>query len=597
MYRQDGEIPIINANRYPKRLIVFDTEAYRSPPVDGIELQTFRLAVLHSMTLDKNLNITDDEYYYCADNKALFAYIDNFTRKDCTTYVYAHNIKYDLQLSGLLTFMLEAGYKVGTFVFSDPPTFVRLTRNRTTIMFVDTFNYWQTSLSKLGDQLNLPKLQMPDDIEDNLKWFVYCKRDVEVLSQYILDFMHYLKDNNLCGLGLTLASQSFRTFRHRFMSTPIIIHNRKEAISIERQAYSGGRVEAYHIGKLPTQTYYKLDVNSMYPFVMKDNDYPVEFVAYGENVDITRVIALSQQYYLIGIIELDTDQPVYAYKDKHKLIFPIGHFITALHQSEIIYAVTHGHFISALKLAAYRKGPVFSDYVDFFYRMKLRAEDDHNPVIRHQAKIMMNSLYGKFGQQEVISKVVPNVTGFKYGRFTGYSEALGKRVEVNCLGADMELSYKQGESVYSFPGIAGAVTAYARLYLWDLLQIAKVENCFYLDTDSLVVNQEGYDRLASYLDNTKLGYLKLEDTSDSFTIWGAKDYQFGADIKHKGVPKSAKELAVGSWQYEQFRGANTWLADGLDTGVKVYTRTKQRISGYDKGIVNPDRSVSPLVLR
>lgn len=597
MYRENGSIPVLKNARYPSRLMVFDTEAYRGEVIDGLELQTFRMAVTRFIKLDKALTILEDEVEFYQDTLTLYQSIERQTRKDKTLFLYAHNIKYDLQLSGLLTLFLENGWRVGTFVFDDPPTFVRLSRNRSVIMMVDTFNYWQYSLARMGEQLSLAKLPMPGDDASYKDWCTYCRRDVDVLTSYILSFIRYLKENDLCGLGLTLASQSMRAYRHKFMSVPIIIHNRHEAIDLEREGYSGGRVEAFHIGDLPAQTYYKLDVNSMYPYVMSTETYPNEFVGYSENIPLAQLRRLLARYYLIGEFEINTNQSVYPYKSTHKLLFPVGTFRTVLHSPEIYYALDNNHIVSIPRLAAYHSGDLFSEYIDYFYQMKLDAETNHNPVVRQQAKILMNSLYGKFGQQEVISRILPNETGIQYGRLTGYSETLGHKVSINCLGSDMEVSYKEGESPYSFPGIAGAVTAYARLYLYRLMTIANLENVYYVDTDSLIVNQTGVDNLKEYLDPYRLGMLKIEDTSDKLVIWGAKDYQFGEEIKHKGVPKSAQEISIGKWQYEQFRGASTWLRDGLNTGVHVYTRIKERKSAYDKGTVDTSGNVSPLVFR
>ena len=597
MYRKDGNIPTISRDKYPHRIMVFDTEAYRSTPIMGTEVQTFRIAVTRFIELNDELQVIDSEFGYYQDSPGLLSCFEHYTRKDKSLYVYAHNIKYDLQLSGVLKDLLESGWVIKTFVFEDPPTFIKLSKGRASITFIDTFNYWQFSLAKMGDQLNIPKLPMPEDTANPEAWYTYCKRDVEVLSDYLITFIRYLKDNDLCGLGLTLASQSFRSYRHRFMKHSITLHNRPEITAVERSGYSGGRVEAFRIGQYPKQNYYKLDVNSMYPFVMKKDLYPHSMVGYTEDITPIQLEKNLNRYYCIAEVVLNTPEAAYPVKALHKLIFPIGIYTATLHHSELLHALHSGHIVTVNKIAAYEQADLFSEYIDFFYNMKLQAELDHNAIIRHQAKIMMNSLYGKFGQREVRSKITPNITPTPYGRITGYSESLSCRVEVNCLGSSMEVSFKQGESTYSFPAIAGAVTANARMYLWKLINTAGLEHCFYIDTDSLVVDKIGLEALTPYLNNTDLGMLKLEDTSDNFLVWGAKDYTFGAEVKHKGVPKSAKEITTGLWNYEQFRGAKTWLGDGLNKNVEVYSRTKQRISVYDKGIIRPDNTVSPIILR
>jgi hypothetical protein len=334
----------------------------------------------------------------------------------------------------------------------------------------------------------------------------------------------------------------------------------------------------------------------MYPYVMLENSYPVELVAYSEGVSVERLKELSDNYYCLADVDLAAITPAYAYSNGVKLLFPIGYFRGILHHVDLLRALERGEVRGVNRLAIYKRGDVFSDYVKYFYALKLKAEREGDKITRHQAKIFLNSLYGKFGQRQVISKIVPYTDGLRYERLTGWSDSLHQNIEVNYLGNSVEVRYKAGESYYSSPVIAGAVTANARAYLWRLISYAGVRNVFYVDTDSLIVNIRGYHNLTSYLDLNRLGYLKLEGLSDKLMIYSAKDYIFGDEVKVKGVPKTAVKLSDNSWKYEQFRGAKTWMSDGMGSGVQVYTRIKERKSVYDKGIVLPDGKVLPLWL-
>ncbi len=596
MWRKDGAIPQITQERYPSRLIVWDTEAWRGEVTGGVELQSLRLGVAWLAELDNQAHPYNESWHEFTTMNDLADLVEYWTRKDKTVYLYAHNLKYDLQLSGLFTALIERSWRTTLFVVDDPPTFIRLKRGRMSILMVDTFNYWQFSLSAMGEQLGLSKLPMPDEKENNPAWFVYCRRDVEVLRDYLLSFMRFLQDNNLCGLGLTVASQAFRSYRHRFMQAEIILHNRPEVLSLERSAYFGGRTEAFFIGQAPEQPYYKLDINSMYPSVMKEELYPVELLGSSEHITLERLEYLLSRYYVVAEVDLQASHNPYPYSNGFKLLFPTGVYHTSLHHPELVYALAHKEIQSVSRVAIYRSEKIFSEYVSFFHQVKQRAEEAGNRVERHQAKIFLNSLYGKFGQREIISKLQPNPGEPRYERLTGYSQALGTNIEVNYLGNQIEVRYKGGEATYSSPVIAGAVTAYARMKLYNLIQAAGTRNVFYVDTDSLFVNQAGYEALLPFLDDHRLGALKLEDTQTHLVIRGLKDYEFGAEVKHKGVPKRATQIDVDTWQYQHFRGAKTWVSEGLPVGVTVTTVTKRRIGAYDKGVVMSDGYVQPLLL-
>ncbi len=594
--RFDGPIPKLESEKYPRAILVIDTEATRGGFVDGVETQVLRLGVSRYVKLSDELEIERNVYDRFVTGEGLLEIIEWHTRKDQSLYIYAHNLKYDLQLTGLLPMLLASGWRVSLMVMQDPPTFIRLKSRRKSILLVDTFNYWQTSLARLGEQLSSAKAKMPEGEQSDDDWYKYCEQDVKVLSEYLLEFMRFLQREQLAGFGLTLASQAFRSYRHRFMHQEIVLHSRPEVLKLERDGYSGGRVEAWHIGEKNGSEYYKVDVNSMYPFVMEAEKYPVEFISRTENICLVHLKKLLERYYCIARVQLKTEEAVYPYKDTHKLLFPTGSFETTLHQRELEYAYDHRQIATVNEIAVYRQADVFGVFVRYMYELKLRGELENNPILRHQAKILLNSLYGKFGQREIISKIIDNPGQPKFGRVTGYSQALGTDVEITYLGEQMEIRYKGGESAYSFPAIAGAVTAYARMYLWSLIQQAGLENTLYCDTDSLIVTKSGMERLSDKMNVSSLGALKLEGQADQLIIRGAKDYIFGDETKHKGVPKNACEISPGVWEYDQFRGATTWLNAGLPIGVEVYKRTKSRKTDYDKGVILENGAVVPLTI-
>lgn len=586
----------ITRDRYPSRVLVFDTEAYRGDIIDGVEQQTLRLGVARFIELDKSLAILEDEYNTFDSVEGLYSLIEHYQRKDKTLYIYAHNIKYDLQLSGLLKYMLEEGYSITKFVMNDPPTFIRINKDRNNILFVDTFNYWQTSVAKMGDQLGLAKLTMPPESEGNKIWYEYCKRDVTVLSDYLLAFIRWLQDNNLGGLAMTLAGQAFRTYRHNFIQTPIVIHNYPHPLNLERASYSGARTEAFYKGDLSGEDWYKLDVNSMYPYVMKMDTYPVQMKAHSKDIDTARLTKLLDRYYVIANVKVTTPDPVYPVKQEGKLIFPIGTFITTLQDIELRYALEYGHIQTIYEVSIYERGYLFDQYIDYFYNTKQAADLSGDKITRQLAKTLMNSLYGKFGQRGIVSKILPNKGSIRYGRFIGYSESMKRNVTINYLGDQIELSYPLNESYYSMPAIAGAVTANARMYLWKLINTAGRRHVVYCDTDSLIVDRLGFENCNNLMDNTKLGYLKLEGISQHLVIYGLKDYEFGDEKHTKGVPRSAKPIDADTWEYSQFRGALGWLSDGLNAGVSVKQTLKHRSGIYTKGIVNPNGDITPLIL-
>jgi len=146
------------------------------------------------------------------------------------------------------------------------------------------------------------------------------------------------------------------------------------------------------------------------------------------------------------------------------------------------------------------------------------------------------------------------------------------------------------------PAIAAHVTDYARLYLWSLIKKAGRINCFYCDTDSIIVNENGYQKLLDLQDSDKLGKLKVEACSKRVHIRGAKNYVFGKETKIKGIPSSAKRNKDGSFTYPVFPGMTAELRQGIKEDYRIETQTKYLTGVYDKGEVLPDGRVKPFRL-
>ena len=125
------------------------------------------------------------------------------------------------------------------------------------------------------------------------------------------------------------------------------------------------------------------------------------------------------------------------------------------------------------------------------------------------------------------------------------------------------------------------------------MERAGMENIYYCDTDSLFLNREGYDNLdlAGYLDNDRLGALKLEGIGQA-EIWGAKLYQFGEDVHRKGVPNGSVQTDSRfdylEWQTKSSRYTNP------GAGIALVPRSKVLKMTYDKGIVTDSGRVMPL---
>jgi hypothetical protein len=134
------------------------------------------------------------------------------------------------------------------------------------------------------------------------------------------------------------------------------------------------------------------------------------------------------------------------------------------------------------------------------------------------------------------------------------------------------------------------------MYLWELIQKAGSENVYYCDTDSLLVNAEGFTNLASEISESEIGKLKMVSRGMALSIFGPKDYVLDLQARRKGVSPHATVSASGEARQEFFRGLKTRMKSGDLSGVLVNEVIKHRRATYDKGRVGDDGRVTPWIL-
>lgn len=533
--------------------------------------------------------------------KGFWDWLEHETReKNSHYYVFAHNWHFDFNILDGFRELVKRRWKITRFVIESHPFIVDAEdeENRRHLTFIDTTNYVLKPLKSIGEDLGLPKLSIDFDKTDDTSLSAYCRRDVEILVLFIQRLIDFILENDLGNFQPTIAGLAFASFRHRFMAHDIIIHDSAPALQLESDSYRGGRNECLFIGKLKGKVY-QLDINSQYPHQMLSQLYPVKLLRYiSRDLSKHQLATLLKSYDVIARVIVELDKPAIAIK-QDKLVFPVGRFEAVLTSPELEYVLAHGRVLRVKEACFYLRAKIFEDYVKFFYRKRQEYKQAKNDTYQLMAKIYLNSLYGKFGQRHSTYFPVEHVSQYYPSIEDVYESGARKWTHYLTIGGTKwEQSQEKYYSFDSFPAIASFVTAYARMYLWKLIETAGAENCYYMDTDSLFCNEVGYSRLltAGLIDPKELGKLKLERTIASLDIKGCKDYtRDGLDVR-KGIKKDAIPTADGGFSQPQFMKTKSMLAKGLSGTVVVRQVIKHRRTSYDKGVVQADGTVAPIRL-
>lgn len=328
----------------------------------------------------------------------------------------------------------------------------------------------------------------------NKKHCEYLEADCISIYQVIRAFQN---DKNIKkeGLHLTIASQAMGIFRHSLKFHVRV--NPPRVSEFVRKGYAGGRVEIFKMLGRGLQYY---DVNSLFPTMMRNMLLPVQFERETKRL---RDGAL-------GFLDVEVSSPgkyipILPMKFEGRLIFPNGRFRGVFFSEELKYALSQGYRIEKIYrgFEFHRSASFFSEYVDTFYELKKNAPKGGAAELI--SKLLLNSLYGKFGQRperETLKTFDGTDREFKVFHsadlFDKTSLILVKKIE---------------EAPYMLPQIAAAITSYARIHMSQLAYEKNPEACYYTDTDSILTTL----RLPT---GPELGQLKLEDKTKYFCNCG-----------------------------------------------------------------------------
>lgn len=575
----------------PKHVIFADVESYIHPQPDGKTLFEPFLWTAIYRNYSKNKKKASNVAYNGTDILSFWDIVEKHTYQKTKTYLVTHHLEVDfIPLQGIKNLMLR-GWVLDKLISHGKVLIMWWIKEHKTLVVMNNGNIFDGSIQAWGEMLGIEKLQMPNESDPMDLWITYCARDTEIMV-HMWDFLYTFMDlHDLGNFRITKAGLALNAFRHRFMLRPISIHNHDGAINLERASYKGGRFEALKIGSFTGDTFYSLDVNSMYGYIELTCSLPYELRGYLVTPTLKQLQDRLKKYAVIADVEITIDIPLFPQRITDKIVYKAGTFRTTLTTPELIFCMENNYLDKIYSMCWYYTYPILSAYAKYFLELKEKYSIENNPSMKQFTKLYINSLYGKFAQKGyediTIGDCDPDIFDFT----TCYNADNGDRSTVSRYGGKIHQTFVTEVGYNTFIAIAAHITAEGRLMLYNFMQIAGLDNVYHVATDSIITNQIGFDKLFAYIDNYKPGLLKLEDTFNKLTIKDVNDTVQGTKIKIKGIPKKATQLStnkylVTTWprmitlmknhEYDQYYTRNV---------IKVLHREKYYLS---LGFPNPD---------
>jgi hypothetical protein len=615
-----AKIHYIRPNRttaLPSHILFLDCET-KGQRVGDLELHRMYMAWTWRVTLDKSNAMVRDKWTFWTDPVVMGDYIESEARAKAPLYVVGSNITFDLFASGLAEHLHNGKWKAELLYDKGLTTIISLKRDGRRLRFLALQNFLQGGVKQWGELLGIEKMEVDFENDSFEQVKEYCRRDVEITGRTFLEYIRFVDAHDMGGFGVTAPAQAFRAFRHRFLKERILHYDQYAFNQFVRRGYYGGRVECGYIGEIAGHRMVKLDINSMYPAVMRGQEYPTRLRQWIREPDRGYVTGALARHCAMAEVELQTHKPAFPLRERGKLIFPTGEFSTILCTASLRYALELGVVTKVRQLLLFDKADLFTDYVDYFVPLRQKYQREGNKVWAASVKILLNSLYGKFGEKrerELVktdeeeghfyrrpvalpreeAELEPHEFDWRYEPEEWELEEYVEGMEWAAFGTYC-LSVGAEEGPNSQPSIAAHVTDYARMLMWRYMERVGLDNVLYTDTDSLIIPKDALGELQGELDPVRLGALKIEGEANTADFRGPKDYTFGEERHIKGIRVDAKEVGVGSYQQDHFPGLHSLMRMGCLDAFPIGPITKTLKRAYDKGDVQGDGRVFPLKL-
>lgn len=583
--------------KLPTRLIFLDTESHLIPSGPGRTVHELKLGIaqLYTRVGDYGLEIKSESVF--TDNQTFFSFLDKILRGNKTFYLIAHNIIYDMAIIDAFRELPKIGFTLGSLYSKGQVTILRWRKGKTRLIIVDNGNFFGGTLEKWGDIFEVPKIKINFDKCSFEELTVYCRRDVEIMVKSWRTWYKFLHDHNCGGFKITVGSTAFNAWRHDHIKERIYVHKFPHVLAMERDSYHGGRVECFYQGHQTGGPFYYVDINNMYGHIMREGFFPVGIQGYSEKLTIRRLIAYVTRYNVIARVTVNIDLPVFVKKVKGFTAYPLGRFDVTLTTEELKLALRNGWVEKLHAMSWYRTANIYESYIDQFYDLRMKYREEGNSGFETICKLLINSLYGKFGQTGLRQEIIGDADVNEIWSIPVIHLDNHTRSRQVALGGIIYEEFREGESYHAMPAVAAHVTANARLYLLEIIQLAGWGNTFYTDTDSLIVNQAGYDRIEGLISNNEIGKLKIEIQSDYLTVHAPKEYEMQGRKRIKGIKKNAIEISPGVFEQEQWPRLAGMLRDGMPQEYATVTIRKHHSRRIRSGLVGADGWVKPFHLK
>ena len=457
--------------------------------------------------------------------------VGKWARKWAETWLYCHNLNFDLAVTKLPLLLAAGGWAMSDMAVDGASPWMVLTRGHGKLVIADSHAIWPVRLEELAQATGIVKPPLPDDDELST-WVARCAADTLILHTALLTAMDWHDANQLGRWALTGAATGWNTMRHLQTARtskkaraareklglpgidpaaqPIVIDPDPAGLEHDRLAVYGGRRQTWRHGKLPPGQYHEIDFERAYQTIMASCALPRKRGRWFDSlpVDSRLIDDPAHQWGIIAEVELETDTPRWPCRlavspaepvpgekpeitgmpldSKTRIFYPVGRFRAVLAGPDIAEARRLGCLKAVRHGQVHQLGRAIRPWAEW----SLTAQDDPETpaVVRLALKHQGRAVAGKWAAKGWTKTVIGASTTYGWSYQDAWVNEPGARGAIIDMAGTKFLSVPDRDADNAYPAILAWVESYTRVMLGraiDALGAALIVQC---DTDGLIAD-------------------------------------------------------------------------------------------------------------
>lgn len=564
--------------RTPHRWIVADSEG-RSEYKAGMEIQTLRCvdAVRWRDDLRTGLH---EEWHSGESAEAFWQWVDDYCRSGKRTVLWFHNVSYDLRTLRAFDILPALGFTLEWCNLARDVSVVEFRSDHGTLVIADTYTWVPKPLAEIGGMVGVGKPPLPDDDDSIAAWHSRCNSDVRITQALVLELNAFIRGHHLGNWKPSGAGMGYAAWRHRFLTHKILVHDDSPALKAEREAMHTGRAEAWHHGKMSNGPFTEWDMHMSYCRIAAECDLPVKLFAYDRKPSKQVHKWAMRHWTVLARVRVRTDKPVVPCRHDDRTIWPVGEFETVLWQPELELITQTGGTYEVLEQWRYNAEPCLQDWARWSMFMCAQPDSVITPAQRSFVKHQSRAVIGRFGlQHSTWDEWGSNPYGW-LGLTDIVDADSGDTSRMLHVGDRSFIETDRHEADSSLPQITGYIMAEARVRLWCATEIAGDDHIAHMDTDSVIVDRYGDNRMRQWGEQQLKGGWRPKERWQTIDVTGPRHYRASGRRVIPGVPRSAVETSPGKFDGQVWQSLSAAMQAGTASAVIISDRT-WRVKRFD----------------